>query len=368
MKIPIEHIIKDINTFKTCRLLCIKDIYISFAGICGLNYMIKSYDSLLTYKDIQMYTNKLGYVSRNINNKNLNLYKLQCLVIYNSENNLINLDDILNTELLNSSNSLIITNKNKVVEISKTLFNWNSLSFLEEQQLYKFIKLFNGYNHSSDGYKFINNIKKYLLTNFEPEDRERIMILSGCMFFIYGLRKPTDIDFFISNYPTLHKTKNLNELIKTDFINDDTKVEEWDAYHPEFKWKDFYADFHKTWAGSVGGKNMIECIHNPKFHFYYMGLKFVILELEIVRRNMRGRPAAVADLIALKYILGRNIKLSSISSQYYVTLPDAKEGILMDVHIPKFLNVIKFKLFKKYGISMTKEKINNLIKFSKTQT
>jgi hypothetical protein len=155
----------------------------------------------------------------------------------------------------------------------------------------------------------------------------------------------------------------LNEIIGSDFINEETKVEEWDAVYPPLKWKDFYEEYHAEWASSVGGKNMLQCMIDPRYHFYYMGLKFITMELEIFRRNTRGRPAAVADMIAIMEYLGYNIDILPIAKKVYIKYPGQEEAELVIINEEKFIVTVVYKLRLRYGIIKTKSDIKKLIKF-----
>lgn len=369
----LDEIPYEVNNNTSFRLICRKTIELSFNAICSLNYMINSYDKLLTLKDVQKLSNIQGYHKKNaLKNGN---YECRCLVFYINDyyknekdklkqTNKINQVNKAIKQLLNNRNSTIISETNRLIDISKTLFNWNSLNFLEEQSLSRFIKLFSSSGVGiGEGYKFINNIKNYLTLNIDIEDRERFMITGGGMIYIYGLRRPKDLDFFINQYPTEQHTLCLNELIDNDFINDETKVEEWDAVYPPLKWKDFYKEYHALWAESVGGKSMLQCMINPRFHFYYMGLKFILLDLEIYRRNTRGRPAAVADMIAINELLNKNIKINKIDKQVYIMYPGKEHAELVVIDKNKFINTVKYKLLSRFGIKKNTTELKKLIKF-----
>ena len=356
------------NNNTNVKLICHKNIELSFNAICSLNYMINSYEKLLTLSDVQKLSNIQGYHKRN-SLKNGN-YICKCLVFYyenaNANKNTDHKINLVIKKLLNTRNATRTATiiSNNITDISKTLFNWNSLNFLEEQLLFRFIKIFSTSGIGiGEGYKFINNIKNYFTQNINVEDRERFMITGGGMIYIYGLRRPHDLDFFINKYPTKLHTLCLNELINNDFINDDTKVEEWDAVYPPLKWKDFYTTYHAQWAESVGGKSMLQCMINPVFHFYYMGLKFILLDLEIYRRNTRGRPAAVADIIAINKLLNKNIKINKIDKKVYIMYPGKEEVDLVTVDSNKFLSTVKFKLLSRFGIKKTTNELKHLIKF-----
>ena len=373
----LNNLMSKLNLDNKCKVIVEKDIQFSFKGICSLLYMITAYNELKTFTEIVSLTNKLGY-NKKYKNKS-GLYTIKCLVVYDKDNKL-NLDNFHNIsnhnnyyhkELLNQLNietSHIIYKQNQIIDIANSIFNWNSISFLEKQMLYKFIKMFSIYDSNSSstssGFHFINNFKNYLAQNIAMEDRERFMITGGGMIYIYGLRRPQDLDFFINKYPTKQNTDGFNKLISEDFINENTKVEEWDAIYPPLKWKDFYEEYHSEWAATVGGKNMLQCMIDPRYHFYYMGLKFITMELELYRRNTRGRPAAVADIIAINHFLGYNTKIKPIAKKVYIKYPGKEDAELVLTNENKFISTVVYKLRLRYGIIKTKLDIKKLITFN----
>jgi hypothetical protein len=371
-----NNLLSKINLDNKCKVLVEKDIIFSFSGICSLLYMVSAYSELKTFRDVVSLANRLGYNKRNVAKGGL--YTVKCLVVYDKDNKL-NLDSFSNhykhikvksynkelSEELNAKTSHIITNPYQVVDLSHSLFNWNSIAFLEQQILYKFSKMFamSG-SGTGGGFHFLNNIKKYMIQNIAPEDKERFMITGGGMIFAYGLRRPQDLDFFINKYPTKKYTHGFDGLIEADFINEETKVEEWDAVYPPLKWKDFYEEYHAEWAGTVGGKNMLQCMIDPRYHFYYMGLKFITMELELYRRNTRGRPAAVADMIAIMEYLDYKIDILPIAKKVYIKYPGQEEAELVITNEDKFISTVVYKLRLRYGIIKTKMDIKKMIKFA----
>jgi hypothetical protein len=348
------------------KIICNKNIYLSYNSICSLNFMIFAYDKIEKFTNIQKISNLQGYISKNkIYN---DLYLLKCIVIYDIKNNINTINDLnlnnkglnINNKELNINNNSItlLKEKQKIIEISKTLFNENSLQFLDEQRLLKFSKIFSG-----NGYNYLNKIKKYFANNIIAEDRDRFIITGGGLFFIYGLRKPEDLDFIINKYPTNKFTNCFNELIAEDFINEKTKIKEWDTVYPELKWKEFYKDFHTKWANYVGAFNILECIINPKYHMYYMGLKFITLDLEIYRRNARSLPSSIADIIAVNDLLNKNYKINKIDKKYYITYPKDNTR-LISTNKQKFINTIKYKLKTRFGIVKKKDDIKKIVKFN----
>ena len=105
--------------------------------------------------------------------------------------------------------------------------------------------------------------------------------------------------------------------------------------------------------------HVLEAVFDPKYHFYYLGLKMIILDADTVRRNVRGRPAAVADIIMINNLFNKNIKINPIPKE---TL---KYNEITKTNKDTFLNIVKYWLYKRYDINVTKEQLKKIIPFEK---
>lgn len=330
-----------------------QNITLSRKQALGLNYNINILQNPTTYSFCVNQINNQGYISsiKTLNNsKTLN--NLQVLLIKD-----ISLEKL--KSLFIDTNYRTILSGKLMYDVAKTLFNDNSLMFLEEQLTKRFISKI-----SKDTLKKLMEYKKYLDDNIDIRDHDKFMILGGNVLSVYGLRKATDLDLIISNRGKEY-TNNFNGIIEKDFIDSKRKHTSWDVIHPELKWKPIYKKFHKQWANSVGANSIIECIHNPKYHFYFLGLKFIILDLEIYRRNIRNRPAAVADLIAINELLFTNKKekivINPISRNYIYILDNEVKEVYSSNQ--EFIKSVNYHLKNKYNIHLSLSKISKMLKF-----
>jgi hypothetical protein len=319
-------------------------VSLSRNAILGLTYNI----------NILQHNTNLSYINKQVSNQGYTSTKpnkLHILLLENIDSDIKK----LKAEFNNVNYRTIITNPSLLLDTCNMLFNNNSLLFLEEQLLNRFIKQI-----STSALKLLLPYKHYLETTIYPRDHDKFMILGGNVLSAYGLRKAEDLDIIISNRNPVF-TENFNDVIYRDFINPNRTHQEWDAIHPDLKWKQLYTKFHKDWAASAGASSIIECIHNPKYHFYFLGLKFINLDLEIYRRNIRNRPAAVADLIATNTLLNRNVAINPISKNYiYIYDDDVKEVFTSNIN---FIKSINYHLKNKYKIQFSLSKISKLITF-----
>jgi hypothetical protein len=155
----------------------------------------------------------------------------------------------------------------------------------------------------------------------------------------------------------------LSNKIEKYLINDNKKFPFIDAYSPNLKWLDFWGEWHPKWANDFGAKNMLETIHNPQYHFYFMGVKFIILEAEISRRNLRSRPSAIADLIMIDKLMNIKVNINPIETKII------KDNKVIKYPKQYFANYVKSYLWKKYHYVMSINDINKYIHFiSSTKT
>lgn len=79
-----------------------------------------------------------------------------------------------------------------------------------------------------------------------------------------------------------------------EYVGADTYVADW---------------YNREWPALFGAPNMEEVVYNPRYHLYWRGMKMMSLSGTVARLKQRARPAAMADLYALKHKLGLPIEL-----------------------------------------------------------
>ena len=140
-------------------------------------------------------------------------------------------------------NSIHITDtKNEAISVGRVVFNDNSIHFLNNAKLSRYISTFKKLD------KFTNFIKENKL------NMNDLLIDSSLILSCYGLREAKDTDFFCSD----------NSKIKVRFDDINTHDEVLKYYQ----------------------KTKQELIYNPKNHFYFNELKFVsFYELYKMKKN-----------------------------------------------------------------------------------
>ena len=222
------------------------------------------------------------------------------------------------------------------------LFNENSLNFLKKQnswkiyEMYKSINLFN---------KFKNYINKYGIIGFETT-----LLFSSSILFSLGVREMNDIDGYIVNNNYI----NMDELNEFNEGNIDLTFK--GSKQTNIEWLKTLNDRAKQY----GAKNFDELVINPKYHYYFMGVKFLRLKYDIITRLSRGRPAQITDLLVIRqlYNLKYNLSVPDVTKKYDEEL---KKDIEKKVDEDKFLDTIRFYLLKRYYIKLSNNQIKDWI-------
>ena len=334
----IEDIVKK---FRNVDLYASKVIKMNFKSIKNLIYQMYAYTK--EYKDIESikkYVKQLGYEKDTI----------KPIYVFVYEGNNIKIDNSHNTNTFMEA-----------ITLSKIYFNKNSLNFLKEQLLER---------HISKKIKhckiIFNTFIKYLFTNIELFDIDKFLIFSGYILNSYGIRTCSDIDLLIWDKPKKIVTKDFlkkidkklfNKHTKLFYVDGSTKLIDKNKY-----WKDFWdTEWHLKWAQLFGSQHISETYFNPKYHFYYMGIKMIILDAEIERRNQRYRPAGVTDIIMINKLLNKNIKINSIPSKILDVNTNYKEYKKNNKY--KFLNTVRYWLRVKYNQYISIQELENIVKF-----
>lgn len=328
---------EDIESKITGNFYAKKKIEISGNASLSLLYQMYGYTNHhKKAKELESYSKALGWSS---------LEDVKELHVYVYEDDPIELPDTHTT-----------TTFMEAMTVSKIYFNKNSLYCLEKQVIermlsFRFRKcriLFN---------TFIN----YLFQNIYLFDINKFLVLSGSILYTFGVRACSDVDFFIGNDPEEIKTPEFLEKIENFLLNENTKFFFTDGYTrllgEKKYWSDFWDEWHYRWAQLFGAEHISETIFNPKYHYYFMGIKIMYLDADLARRNVRGRPAAVADLLKANELLGLNIKINPIPKEVI------KDDVVRKTNPDKFLDIVKYFLKRRYQSNVTVDELREQIQF-----
>jgi len=152
-------------------------------------------------------------------------------------------------------------------------------------------------------FKLLVQIRKYVRTL----ERLGVMLDSSITLNFHNIRKNNDIDLVILHprYNIKQIRENLENIKKLDFVDPYFEgIIEWDG--EDKKTLDDQTD--KITEGKV--TKYFDIIFNPKYHYYFFGIKVVSLDYDLKYRAKRRFPKNVADLIITQDKL--NIKVPKI--------------------------------------------------------
>lgn len=251
-------------------------------------------------------------------------------------------------------------NFNQTVDYCSIYFNKNSIDMLKEQRIDLFTKCL-----SCPGRIFFLTYKNFLNKFVSEIDKIRFLLFSSTVLYCLGLRDPNDVDMIIYDKP---KTKKFDKVIK--FLFEDERP--LGFFEPSMKGKKGwfpggdkeYLDewFNRDWPSLFGAKNMEEVIFNPKFHFYFLGVKIISIEGDLVRRKKRSRPASYANLIALKWLIPnrKEINIPDLPESYWVN--HQEKSYKNPKEQKNLIYTIQMYLKSRYNMKVGKKKIANMLK------
>lgn len=165
----------------------------------------------------------------------------------------------------------------QTVEYCNVILNENSLNLLEYQDINKYSSAF-----FSDSHLRLQTYRKWQYLSLTPLERSQFIIIGGNLLFIFGIRKSNDINALMISIDKTENQPDINDEIDTlfgknnpyRFINID---------------KNILSDKNNQIANFFGCKNFKEIITNPKYYLYHQGIKYCLLDMEIVRKIYRNK-------------------------------------------------------------------------------
>jgi hypothetical protein len=276
----------------------------------------------------------------------------------------------LNKDINEENYCVFIPNtKEQIKNTTSIFFNETTIKFLENQNFEYFLS--KDYDISK---KLFLKYKKWLMFNLNFIEQQQFMLYSSVVLFLLGNRNMNDLDLYIHNVE-----ENILEKIK-DFDNNEEYNIDYHAKNTS-TWPLHWNTWLDEWAVKCGAKYFEELLGNPKYYFYFLGVKIISIDCDIVRRIERKRPKAYADLIALNKRYHFNIKYEPIPNKYikYISLKnisDHEKNILLkkggelnevnneiilynDLNLNKFIEVIIKTLLDRYKMKFTENDIKN---------
>jgi hypothetical protein len=273
------------------------------------------------------------------------------------------------TDIITNDFYIYIPNtKESIWNSACVFFSQSTMEFLEKQNFDYFLT-----KDMESSKKMFLKYRSWLNDNINGKDQMQFMLFSSIVLYLIGNRAMNDLDLYIHTIPD-EIQEQLNEF-KTNSMYSyiEYKVKGTD------NWPTYWNTWLDEWARKSGAKYFEEILGNPKYHFYFLGVKVISLHCDITRRLERKRPRAIADLIALRKRYNIPINIPPIENKkiVYISIKDkSKEEIQQyidkgakicetnnelsieeDNDINKTINTIIFALTTRYRMSFTENDI-----------
>lgn len=241
----------------------------------------------------------------------------------------------------------------QTINYSQMILNDNTLNLLKEQNIENITNSF-----MIESSQKIETLKKWMYNNMSLLEQQRLLIIGGVVLYAYGIKKSNDIDTIYVGGDNIDKS--LTNLLNENFIDEKTKFEFADTgiEHSEY-WRDSWTEKNnKLYFFFDKNITTTEILTNPKYHFYFKGLKCYILPFEIIRKMMRNLKQDHADFIMMN-ILNTNlisdyIELENGQLKYLKTENEPPK--LTHEYLKKVIEII----YKKY-LKSSIEKLKNIL-------
>jgi hypothetical protein len=274
-------------------------------------------------------------------------------------------DDLLfmKERIIQSNNKIIITigeNTKESLTYAALLLNPSNFDYFNNMNFDRFMKLDNS------GKVMCTKLRDYLQRNVtNPLDMKRFLIFSSMILYLYGLRKPNDVDILGYDLPyPIGKTKNLYQNFAScskRIVNiGELQVRGYGDWQVG-KSKEYLNNwFGYEWANLFGARNMEDMIFNPRYYLSLMGLKIITIKGDMERRKIRYRATSYADIIGYNYYMNDKILIEELPYKYIVQGEEksyqTKEEILL------LLKKIKNYLKIRYNIRLNYQKLLSILK------
>jgi len=219
--------------------------------------------------------------------------------------------------------------------------------------------------------------RKWFFENIDNSLKEQFILFSSVVLYLIGHRSMNDLDIYSHTIPEDIQNK-ISILLEDESCNEMFDISIKNPIDPK-KWPKYWDQWLDTWAQKCGAKYFEEILCNPKYHFYFAGMKVISLDCDVIRRLERGRPRAYADLISLRKRYSYRISIPEIPDSIisYHKLDELSEdekrdllekGAILDENnnelqlktptdIQKFINTIIFALQSRYRMKFTEDDI-----------
>lgn len=248
-----------------------------------------------------------------------------------------------------------ISNFNNIVEITQVIFNELSLEVLDYMRLDRLL-------HNNFKQSFYNHLiyKRFLYYYVKKEHQIRFLLFSCSALFALGTTYCRDIDLLLYDKYMNVEMQHIIDKYVVNLKMIDLHLKGYGEWASGEKKEYLNQWFDKEWPNLYGSANLEETIFNPKFHFYFLGLKIISYKADIARRVKRNRSTAYTDLLMLDYFNGMIITPDPLSRKYWVN-NELKEYSDYDL-IGLIIKVVKY-IVRWHKLIISARRIYEYIRF-----
>jgi hypothetical protein len=233
-------------------------------------------------------------------------------------------------------------------------------------------------------YQRLDRIKNFIKTNPEAnkvykvlqtynelihkltfKERDMMIVFSGAIFEVIGTTYTADVDIIkIDLHSSLEEIKSY--LDKKNKFYDIHIVDSKLDYYKKSNQKPLA--YQSQWftyelPQLIGASDIFEVFSNPKYYFYFAGIKFTSLEFNIQRFLHRASISSMADLIMLSDINNYDIKNRLCLPN--LTIRQGRLVVFYGDYLNNWFNKVKDALKIYYNANYSIEELHTLIKFCK---
>jgi len=332
----------------------------------SLNYseiksIISEYGEILVERTLKLKKEELKGILYWENKRIITNAKNLVVYFYNKRQDKF-IDDILFMKkriefIINHQNIISIGENNKEsILYASLLLNPSNLEYFNSMNWDRFLTLGNS------GKIMIEKIRNYLLRNISnPMDMKRFLIFSSMILYLYGLRKPNDVDILGYDLPKPYgKTAGLYNTFASSnkrILNiGELQVRGYRDWRVGCSKEYLNEWFGYEWANLFGARNMEDMIFNPRYYLSLMGVKILIIKGDMERRKLRYRATSYADLIGYNKFLKTKINIEEPPYKYIIKGEEKSYETEEDIIL--LLKKIKNYLKNRYNIKLSMKNIS----------
>jgi len=264
-------------------------------------------------------------------------------------------DYVIYVYLVDNKNNIKNDNVFKTEDFYSTFTLGNGLFHEKSLEYYKLLKFTPFLYGSKNCYENLNIFLSKMVDNFDIIGMKRYIIFSSLILSLTGLRYCRDVDVILSlskkekNYLMIEKfLKEVEKSNKDIGIANETKPVSYFRLE-----KDGFKSYER-WAKTTGAKNIDEMILDPKFHWYFLGIKMTTFEFEVNKKNERPFPKSILDLILFKKFLKVDNILPDLEVKFFKRIQEQDVKYFGNISQIKYLVKNKIDLCIYYKIFLSK--------------